>query len=318
MLQISVTAYLILAVSSINAEGSDDEWEKYKIMFQKRYPNPQMNSLRKNLWLSKTNAIKAHNSKANNGEHSYIMRENIFSDYTEEEKEKVKGYIHNSSLISRSQTVKCVNTPKIPKTTDLRVDPCLTPVGNTGLCGGSWAYVAASSLEYYSCKMNLSETIPLSRQQIIDCDASNYGCEGGSYVASWQWIINNGGLCNQMDYLNEKNCSVDCLKPVIASYKRLFPTSGMIKMALLRGPVSAAMHGSENFLFYSSGIYTDSKCDKTPNVAVNIIGYGKQNNTRYWLIQNFWGESWGEKGYAKVLQKSSMCRLEQYAFIPVL
>jgi len=63
----------------------------------------------------------------------------------------------------------------------------------------------------------------------------------------------------------------------------------MIKAALLRGPVSAAMHGSENFLFYSSGIYTDSKCDKTPNVAVNIIGYGKQNNTRYWLIQNFWG-----------------------------
>ncbi|XP_065570559.1 uncharacterized protein LOC136033657 [Artemia franciscana] len=94
-------------------------------------------------------------------------------------------------------------------------------MGNTGLCGNSWAYVAASSLEYYSCKMNLSETIPLSRQQIIDCDASIYGCEGGSYVASWQWIINNGGLCNQMDYLNEKNCSVDCLKPVIASYKRL-------------------------------------------------------------------------------------------------
>ncbi|KAK2727767.1 hypothetical protein QYM36_008303, partial [Artemia franciscana] len=71
-----------------SAEGSDDEWEKYKIMFQNRYPNPQMNSLRKKLWLSKTNAIKAHNSKANNGDHSYIMSENIFSDYTEEENEK--------------------------------------------------------------------------------------------------------------------------------------------------------------------------------------------------------------------------------------
>merc|ERR1712061_498907 len=35
--------------------------------------------------------------------------------------------------------------------------------------------------------------------------------------------------------------------------------------------------------------------------AVKIIGWGVMEGKSYWLIENSWGEDWGENGYAKVI-----------------
>ena len=41
-----------------------------------------------------------------------------------------------------------------------------------------------------------------------------------------------------------------------------------------------------------------------PNHASNIIGWGEQGNTKYWIIRNSFGESFGVKGniYVKMGQ----------------
>ncbi|SOV10357.1 serine repeat antigen 1 [Plasmodium gaboni] len=64
---------------------------------------------------------------------------------------------------------------------------------------------------------------------------------------------------------------------------------------------------AENVLGYElNGKIVQNLCgDKTPDHAVNIVGYGNYINDEdekksYWLVRNSWGKYWGDEGYFKV------------------
>ena len=41
------------------------------------------------------------------------------------------------------------------------------------------------------------------------------------------------------------------------------------------------------FQYYSSGIYTNSKCSKRkPNHAMLVVGYGFEDGIDYWILKN--------------------------------
>lgn len=62
----------------------------------------------------------------------------------------------------------------------------MTPVKYQGSCGSCWAFAAIGALEgQYLKKMN--NTIPphegsLSEEYYVDCDNTNYGCNGGDFA----------------------------------------------------------------------------------------------------------------------------------------
>lgn len=52
--------------------------------------------------------------------------------------------------------------------------------------------------------------------------------------------------------------------------------------------------------------------------AIEIIGWGIENNTDYWIIKNSWGTEWGIDGYFKIQRGIDMCEIESncVGFIP--
>lgn len=88
------------------------------------------------------------------------------------------------------------------------------------------------------------------------------------------------------------------------------------------GPVSAGFKVYENFIgkYDGKSIYKGPEKDdeEIGGHAVEIMGWGREDNTDFWWICNSWGTEWGLGGFFKMKMDIAECELEKnvVGFIP--
>jgi len=166
------------------------------------------------------------------------------------------------------------------------------------------------------------------------------GCDGSTVELALHWVLNHGLAdegeepYNAKDGLCKKTVSAALQLPVhaaeddhldqitapgihLATVGDLGSSFGMhgwerlpenayeplLRAVVEQGPVAVALSAS-GWFSYSGGIYDSCVKDAVIDHAVTLTGFGEDEKAGqlFWLIENSWGSSWGEKGYIKLLR----------------
>lgn len=217
-----------------------------------------------------------------------------------------------------------------PETWNWMDHGAVTAVKNQGSCGSCWAFSTTGNVEGQWYLAN-KELIPLSEQQLVDCDhycdpaepkACDAGCNGGLMWNAMQYIQDIGGIASEAAYpyrARDNTCTYrnETRAATISSWKML-PTDEEELAAWLvnYGPVAVALN-AEWLQFYMGGISDPLFCNpKALSHAVLLVGYGTGKTIlgkekKYWLVKNSWGTSWGSSGYFKIAKGKNTCGIAE-------
>lgn len=194
----------------------------------------------------------------------------------------------------------------VPESKDWIKEGFTTPVRYQKSCGSCWAFAVTSALES-AILIGGGKKLDISQQYLLDCDGNNGGCNGGWPPNAQKHFITNGYFVLENDYPyraeSDGVCRLGPKDSVVRDYAveeihSITTVDGLKCIVGTQQPVMAYVDATE-WNTYSSGIF-DGNCSRNINHAVFLVGYGNENGTDYWLIQNSWGESFGDKGTIKV------------------
>ena len=291
-----------------------DIWSKFTL-FQEKYNRAySMEEVYDRFMIFKRNVDIINTHNADKCE-TFNMTINKFTDLTAEEfKERYVGKMYSSSDYG------CVSVGNIDsseiETFDWRTYNVVNPVRNQGQCGSCWAFATTANAESVWA-IHTGDLYDLSEQYLVDCATGigyfNMGCKGGNMDSAFKYMINNK-QCNESAYpytsgLTEtkSRChSCDEFTTFTSCYDVVTNNQAALKAAVLKNPVVIGIEADTYyFQSYSSGILTSSLCGTTIDHAVEIVGFGIDNNTKYWTVRNSWGADWGEEGYFRILRTDS-------------
>jgi C1A family cysteine protease len=294
-----------------------DEWKQFtnfQDRFSKRYENMQEMETRFQIFRTNLRNIILHNLDYTQ---NFTMGINQFTDLTPQEfKDQYVGGL-KAEVGSYGCKTFSSSASGAPSSVDWRNKGAVTSVKDQGQCGSCWAFATTANAEsvWAIAKGPLYD---LSEQYLVDCSSGagyyNMGCNGGNPDSAFKYMINNG-QCTDASYPYTSGVSKTagtchaCTKASV-SYTSCSDVKAndqvSLKGAVAMKPVVIAIEAdTAYFQSYQSGILTSTKCGTNLDHAVEIIGYGEENGTKYWTVRNSWGPTWGENGYVRILRSDS-------------
>jgi len=251
---------------------------------------------------------------------------NKFTDMTDSEFKAYRGYNPRmSAALFASPDQPCVQQPlptypnDLPASIDWRTakPAVLTPVKDQGQCGSCWAFATAETVESALALATGGNLTVLSPQNVVSCTVNpdncggSGGCNGAIAELGFNYIKDNGiatetnwpykavtGECDETSHTKVATVG-GCVKLVENNYTDLLAAVATI------GPIAVSVDAS-TWNSYSKGIYDACDKEKTMDIdhAVQLVGYGTESGTDYWIVRNSWGPNWGEAGFIRLLRHS--------------
>jgi cathepsin B len=237
----------------------------------------------------------------------------------------------------------------VPSSFDPRITRpnCTGPVLDQGFCGSCWAFGAVEAISDRLCMFRgKDEYLALSPLDMTACNGGWFsgenGCQGGQLGGAWSYAKNTGLVteacfpylksqggpvptCAPIDqpclpeskFIQTPSCTQKCGNGANwANSKHQLqnvysvPESQMMAELATNGPVESAFTVYADFVHYKSGVYTHQTGSALGGHAIKIIGYGTENGSDYWLVQNSWTTTWGDGGYFKIARGIDECGIE--------
>jgi cathepsin F len=290
-------------------------WKEFKTRFAKEYETAEEEQQRYAVF--KSNLKLAAEYDAADAKASYGVTK--FMDLSPEEFRQyylMPKEIYANFTVDSTRVAPREATPvNAPASYDWRQHGAITPVYNQGQCGSCWAFSATETIESYNflCGNGLNSE---SMQQIVSCDTTAYGCNGGWTYAAYEYVKSAGGIEPFSDYpytAQTGTCQFDASKinEHISGWSYVTQSadeSAMQNWMLNKGPLSVCVDASQ-WQYYTGGVVTN--CGTQIDHCVQATGYSTQQGTAAWNVRNSWGTDWGNSGYLYVERGSDTCAIGQ-------
>jgi len=299
----------------------EDQFHKLFGLFQQKYnKNYPADEVQQRLEIFKENyQIAAALTRESNGSATFGITK--FSDLTQEEFKKFWLMpTMNKETLPDLPLAEPVAPTQVKASFDWRSKGAITPVYNQQQCGSCWAFSATETIESYYFLSGHPLT-GLSMQQIVDCDTSCYGCNGGWTYLAFEYVEQAGGLTslNQYPYTAQNGACQQSAHAKVAhvtswSYvTRSDDEKTMLSWINSKGPISVCVD-AQVWQFYTGGVVGEN-CGKNIDHCVQITGYSDVSGQNVWNVRNSWGEDWGDSGYIYVKRGCDCCAIAEVATV---
>ncbi|XP_057460610.1 senescence-specific cysteine protease SAG39-like [Actinidia eriantha] len=303
-------------------------YEKHKLWmarYGRVYEDTEETEKRFNIFKDNVEYIESFNKATNK---LYKLGVNQFADLTNEEF-KLRNRFKSHVCSPATPFFKYENVSAAPSTMDWRKKGAVTPIKDQGQCGCCWAFSAVAAMEGIN-QLTTGKLVSLSEQELVDCDVSgeDQGCNGGLMDDAFKFIEQNKGLTTETNYPYDgtdgtcnKNKAANHAAKIVGYEDVPANSENALLKAVANQPISVAIDaGGSDFQFYSSGVFT-GECGTELDHGVTAVGYGTAaDGTKYWLVKNSWGLSWGEEGYIRMQRdidaKEGLCGIAMMASYP--
>jgi cathepsin C len=202
----------------------------------------------------------------------------------------------------------------------------LEPVMDQGDCGSCYMVSTVRMLTArHKIRMNDTTVEPWSISFPLHCSEYNQGCKGGYGFLASKWSEDIGLLpASCAPYDTAGTCKVQCDPSKLGKRYRaanhryvggFYGNSSAAEMMLevyKNGPLVVSFEPTDDFMFYSGGVFGQQRVGvpaplrahatewQQVDHAVLLVGWGEELGQKYWLVQNSWGNQWGESGFFRI------------------
>jgi len=309
--EIIFVLFLLVAVQG-DLEVHMQNFQSFVSKYGKTYSDAEF-GFRFNVFVENVN----HATSIQNGETgSAIYGVTKFMDLTPEEfaanyllpKETFKNF-----KVDSAKVMAPLRPVAVPTSFDWRDKGAVTPVYDQGQCGSCWAFSAMETIESYHFLAG-KPMINLSAQQIVDCDTTSYGCNGGWTQHAFNYVESAGGLDTLSSYAYTaetgtckfKSASIGAKVDSWSYVTQNDDENAMIQAAYQTGPLSICVDAS-SWQYYQGGVI--QTCGRQVDHCVQLTGFSTQSGINAWNVRNSWGTDWGVNGYLYVARGNDVCAI---------